>query len=82
MPLAAVVVVVVLVQLPDGSYIWRRMDLPERGVPLAVRVPERVKDWLAGTVAEAVRVIVVGVVPIVGLGVPPTVTQTWVLAPA
>ena len=24
-------VVVVLVQLPDGSYIWRRMDLPGEG---------------------------------------------------
>jgi hypothetical protein len=49
--------------------------LPERGVPLAVRVPERVKDWLtAGVVLEAVTVMVVGVAVGVGVGVALTVT--------
>jgi hypothetical protein len=38
------------------------MVLPGRGVPLAVRVPERVKGWLvAGVVVLVVRVMVVGV---------------------
>ena len=62
MPLVAVVVVPSGLQVPDGSNLPRLMVLPGRGVPLAVRVPERVKDWLvAGLALEVVMVMVVGV---------------------
>ena len=57
MPLAAVVVVPSCTQVPDGSTLPSVMGLPGRGVPLAVRVPERVKDWLtAGVVLLEVMV--------------------------
>ena len=46
------------------------MVLPESGVPVAVRLPERVKDWLtAGVMVEAVTVIWVGVDEGDGVGV-------------
>ena len=62
MPLVAVVVVPSGLQVPEGSNLPRLMVLPGRGVPLAVRVPERVKGWLvAGVVVLVVRVMVVGV---------------------
>ena len=69
MPLASVVVVLTVVYWPDGSVLPRVIFLPESGVPLAVRVPLRVKDWLiAGVVVGVVMVIVVGVgVPTVSL---------------
>ena len=69
MPLVSVVVVAAVLQLPDGSPLRSTMDWPERGVPLAVRVPERVKGWLtAGVVVLVVMVRVVGVrVPTVRL---------------
>ena len=57
-----VVVVLAAFQLPDGSVLPSVMGLPERGVVPAVRVPERVNDWLtAGVVLLVVRVMVVGV---------------------
>ena len=57
-------------QVPDGSALRSVMVLPERGVEPAVRVPERVKDWLAaGAVLEAVIVRVVGVGVADGVGV-------------
>ncbi len=62
--------------MPDGSVLPRVIFLPESGVPLAVRVPERVKGWLvAGVVVLVVMVMVVGV------GVP-TVSLTEALEPA
>ena len=46
----------------DRSTRLRVRVLPERGVVADLRVPERVKDWLAaGVVVLGVRVRVVGV---------------------
>ena len=57
-----VVAVPRLVQAPEGSTLRRMICLPERGVPLAVRVPERVDRWLtAGFMLEVVRESCVGV---------------------
>jgi hypothetical protein len=41
---SVVVVLTVCSQLPDGSSLWSLTVLPERGTPLEVSVPERVKD--------------------------------------
>ena len=67
--MVAVVVVLAALQWPEGSVLPSVMDLPERGVLLALRVPERVKGWLRARVAlEVVRVMAVGVrVPTVRL---------------
>ena len=74
--MASVVVVLVMVQWPDGSSLPSVMVLPGRGVLLAVRVPERVKGWLgAGLVVLVVRVMAVGVTV-------PTVSVTTALAGA
>jgi len=43
-PLASVVVVLAALQVPEGSVLPSVMVLPERGVLLAVRVPERVNN--------------------------------------
>ena len=62
MPLVSVVVVPTVLQLPDGSTRLSVMDLPEMGVVPALRVPERVNDWLrAGVVLLVLMVMVVGV---------------------
>ena len=74
--MASVVVVLAALQVPEGSVLPSVMVLPERGVLLAVRVPERVKGWLgAGLVVLVVRVMVVGVRV-------PTVSVTAALAGA
>jgi len=80
-PLAAVVVVLTTFQVPDGSSLLSVMVLPGRAVPLAVRVPERVKGWLAaGLVVEGVMVMVVGArVPIVRVSKP--VAGAWMVSP-
>ena len=58
----AVVTVPISVHVPDGSTRLSVMSLPERGVVPDLRVPERVKDWLAaGVVLLVVMVMVVGV---------------------
>ena len=46
----AVVVVPTVTTGRTGSSLRRVIDLPERGVVPAVRVPERVKDWLTAGV--------------------------------
>jgi hypothetical protein len=49
-----------VLHVPEGSALKRVMVLPERGVVPAVRVPERVKGWLAAGVVvlgEMVRVL-------------------------
>jgi len=43
--------VLAALQWPEGSVLPSVMDLPERGVLLALRVPERVKGWLRARVA-------------------------------
>ena len=71
----AVVVVPSGLQLSDGSVLPRSMRLPERGVPLAVRVPETMKGWLtAGFALE-----VIAVVMLVGV-MAPTVRLTEAIA--
>ena len=61
-----VVAVLATLKWPDGSVLPRLIVLPGRGVPLAVSVPETVKDWLvAGVALEVVMVRVVGVVAVV-----------------
>ena len=46
---------------PEAAYRYKSISFPARGVPLAVSVPERVKDWLAaGLALEVVRDMVVG----------------------
>jgi len=78
------VVVLVTLKWPDGSVLPRLMVLPGRGVPLAVRVPERVKGWLvAGVVVLAVMVRVVGVRVVVAVTTlvgadEATLAPTWV----
>ena len=53
-------VVPAALQVPDGPALRRVIVLPGTGVVPAVRVPERVKDWLAaGLVVLAVMVRVV-----------------------
>ena len=57
-----VVAVPRLVQVPEGSTLRRMICLPERVVPLDLRVPERVKVLLtAGLELEVVRESCVGV---------------------
>jgi len=63
--LVSVVVVPITVHVPDESTLWNVMDLPEREVVPALRVPERVKDWLAaGLLLVVVMVMEVGVVAV------------------
>ena len=72
---------------PDGFSLQRMIFSPGRGVLPAVRMPERVKDWLAaGLALELARVMavdcVVGVGVAVGVGagsVAVTVMVTTVL---
>ena len=62
MPLAVVVAVPICTQVPDEFTRSSVMVLPGTAVPLEVRVPERVKDWLtAGVVLLEVMVMVEGV---------------------
>jgi len=57
------VVVPTAPQVPDGPALRRVIVLPGVGVVPAVRVPERVKDWLAaGVVVLAVMVRVLAVI--------------------
>jgi len=54
-----------MLQVPDGSVLPSVMSLPERGVLPLLRVPVRVKGWLArGVALEVAMVVVVGVVAI------------------
>ena len=60
--MASVVVVLTVLHLPDGSPLASEMDLPERGVVPALRVPLRVNCWLSvGVALEVMMVIVEGV---------------------
>jgi hypothetical protein len=43
--------------LPDGSVLSSWMDLPERGVVPALKVPLMVKGWLTFALAVALRAV-------------------------